>query len=303
MSQMIDIVKQYLEYKRSKQKIYPCHTNRASNMGDECIRRLVYFRVAWNKQLMPNVELQMIFDEGNIQEDALMNDLRSAGITIIEQQRAFSWPEHQISGMIDARVRDNGSVYPLEAKSMSPFIWDGVNSLEDFNKYPWVKKYLSQMVLYLLMSNSETGIFILKNKSTGRIKQINVNLSDHLQLGEDLLQKADRINAHIVNKTYPDKINNFKVCSECAFRHICLPEILAKGGIEFFDNEALEKSLERRQELQVFSKEYKQVDEQIKEELKRYMQDKKIICVGKWTIEKKVNAKDSISFDFTKLKE
>ncbi len=298
---MIDIVKLMEEYKRSKQKIYPCHTNRASQMGDECERRLVYFRIAWEQQLMPDVSLQFIFDEGNIQEDALMNDLRGAGITIIEQQRAFSWPEYQISGMIDARVKDNGSVYPLEAKSMSPFIWDGVNTIEDFAKYPWVKKYIAQMVLYLLMSNSETGIFILKNKSTGRIKQINVNLSNYLDLGENLLQRAKRINDHIQAKTYPDKINNFKICSECAFRHVCLPEILNKGGIEFIDNKEIDKLLNRREELQTLSKEYKDTDEKVKEELKRYMQDKTIISCGKWTIEKKINAKGSISFEFIKL--
>jgi CRISPR/Cas system-associated exonuclease Cas4 (RecB family) len=300
---MIDIVKQLENYKRDKQKIYPCHTNRASGLGDECERRLVYIRTDWDKQLMPDVSLQYIFDEGNIQEEALFKDLKEAGIVLIEQQRAFSWPEYQISGMIDARVKDNGSIYPIEAKSMSPFIWDGINTIEDLKKYPWTSRYIAQMVLYLLLSNSETGIFILKNKSTGKIKQLNVNLSDYLELGESLLQKAKRINDHIQAKTLPQKINNFKTCSECVFRHICLPEILAKGGIEFIDNEELEKSLNRREELSSLSKEYSDLDKYIKEDLKRYMQDKEIISVGKWTIEKKVNTKGSVSFDFTKLKE
>jgi len=299
---MIDIVKQMDEYKRLKQKIYPCHSNRASGMGDECERRLVYMRTDWDKQLMPDVSLQYIFDEGNTQEEALFNDLRNAGVVLVEQQRPFSWPEYQISGMIDARVRDNGSVLPLEAKSMSPFIWDSIDTLEDLNKYPWTKKYLAQMLLYLLMSNSETGIFILKNKSTGKIKQIVVQLNDHLEYAESLLQKAKRINDHIQAKTMPDKINNFKTCSECQFRHICLPEILANGGIEFIDNEALEKSLNRREELAPLTKEYSDIDKQVKEELKRYMQDKKIISVGSWTIEKKVNAKGSVSFEFNKIK-
>lgn len=298
---MIDIVKQLEEYKRSKQKIYPCHSNRASALGDECERRLVYMRVAWEQQLMPDVSLQYIFDEGNIQERALFDDLNAAGIVLIEQQRPFSWPEYQISGMIDARIKDNGSIYPLEAKSMSPFIWDNINSIQDLDKYPWTKKYIAQMVLYLLMSNCEIGMFILKNKSTGKIKQLNVNLSDYLELGESLLQRAKRINDHIQAKTLPDKINDFKTCSECAFRHICLPEILAKGGIEFIDSEKLEKLLNRREELQSLSKEYTDTDKQVKEELKRYMQDKEIISIGKWVIEKKVNAKGSISFDFTKI--
>jgi CRISPR/Cas system-associated exonuclease Cas4 (RecB family) len=299
---MIDIKQKYFDYKKSKQKIYPCHSNRASQLGDECERRLTYLRVAWDKQIMPEVELQMIFDEGNVQEEALFKDLREAGIVLVEQQRAFTWPEYQISGMIDARVRDNGQVYPIEAKSMSPFMWNKIEELADLDKNVYTRKYLAQMVIYLLMTNSEIGIFIFKNKSTGQIKQLNLNLVDYLELGESLLQRAKRINEHITNKTFPDKINNFKTCSECAFRHICLPEILSNGGIEFIDNTEVEKLLNRREELQQASKEFKDVDEIVKTELKRYMQNKEIISIGTWTIEKKVNTKGSVSFDFEKLK-
>ncbi len=298
---MIDIVRQLDDYKRGKQKIYPCHSNRASAIGDECERRLVYMRTSWEKQLMPDVSLQYIFDEGNIQEEALFNDLKAAGVVLVEQQRPFFWPEYQISGMIDARVRDNGSIYPLEAKSMSPFVWDNINTLEDLKKYPWTKKYIAQMVLYLLMSNSENGMFILKNKSTGKIKQLNVNLSDHLELGEMLLQRAKRINEHITKGTLPDKINDFKTCSECAFRHLCCPEILAGEGVEFIDNEKIEEMLEHRAILYSASKEYDAIDKDLKEELKRYMQNKETISCGEWLITKKVNGKGSVSFEFNKL--
>jgi len=296
---MVDIIKQIDAYKASKLKIYPCHSNRASALGDECERKLTYMRTSWDKQLMPDTDLQYIFDEGNNQEKMLMNDLRESGIEITEQQRPFNWPEYQISGMIDGNISNETGKYPLEIKSMSPYIWQSINSAEDLKKYPWTKKYVAQMVLYLLMGNCEMGIFLFKNKSTGKIKQLNINLHDYLDLGESLLQRAKRINEHIKIGTYPDKINVFKACSDCPFRHLCLPEILSNGGIEFIDNAELEKNLTHREKLQEEAKEYKNLDEQIKEELKRYMQDKTIISCGKWTIEKKVNAKGSISFDFT----
>jgi len=67
-------------------------------------------------------------------------------------------------------------------------------------------------------------------------------------------------------------------------------------------DEALEKSLDRREELSANAKEYSSLDKEVKEELKRYMQNKQIISVGKWTIEKNVSTKGSVSFDFSKLK-
>jgi CRISPR/Cas system-associated exonuclease Cas4 (RecB family) len=300
---MIDVITPYLDYKKSKIKIYPCHANRASAMGDECERRLVYMRTSWDKQLLHEVDLQLIFDEGNIQEEALLTDLRNAGFKITEQQRPFSWPEYQITGMIDCRIGLNGTSYPLEIKSMSPNVWKNINTIEDLNRYPWTKKYVSQIVLYLLMGNAPEAILLLKNKSTGKVKQLNITLNDYLDLGESLLQKAQRINKHVADGTFPSKINTFKVCSECNFRHLCLPEILSKGGVEFIDNEKLESNLNRRASLASASKEYDSVDEEVKEELKRYMQDKENISCGPWIIEKKVNKKGSVSFDINKLEE
>ena len=300
---MIDIVKQVDEYKRSKQKIYPCHSNRASQLADECERRLVYYRTSWDKQIIPDVGLQYIFDEGNNQEEAVLNDLRNAGFSVTEQQRPFTWPEHQITGTIDARVGLNGNRFPVEIKSMNPHIFDNMDKVEDLKKYPWTSKYLGQILIYLLLGNSEEGLLILKNKTSGRLKQMEIRLADYLDLAEELIQKADRINQHIKNGTLPPKINVFKVCSDCPFQAICLPEVLSKGGIEFIDNEALEKSLNRRLELAPLTKEYATIDKQVKEELKRYMQDKTIINCGKWVIEKKVNKNGAVSFEFEKLKE
>jgi len=116
---MIDIVAKVNDYKQSKLKIWPCHSNRASALGDECERKLVLMRTSWDKALLKEVEFVYVCDEGNNQEQAVLNDLRSAGLTITEQQRPFSWPEHQISGMIDAKVKDDIFSIPLEIKSMS----------------------------------------------------------------------------------------------------------------------------------------------------------------------------------------
>src|SRR3990167_11025677 len=83
--------------KQKKIKLYPCHTNRASNAGQECVRRLVYERVAWDKKILHDVGLQYIFDEGNRSEDITMQELNEAGIPIFEGQRHFKYDKDNVN--------------------------------------------------------------------------------------------------------------------------------------------------------------------------------------------------------------
>ena len=107
-----------------------------------------------------------------------------------------------------------------------------------YHKRPWIRHYPSQMQIYLLMGEHEYGVFILKNKSTGLLKVIDVYLD--YEHAESLLGKAERINAHVENNTLPDPINDAEICSNCAFRHICLPDI--GEGLEFIkEKEVIER--------------------------------------------------------------
>lgn len=286
---MLEIPKLIDENKKKKIKLYPCNSNRASQLPDECERKLVYSRTCWDKQTLHDVDLQYIFDEGALQEQAVIRELQEAGINVIEQQRAFAWKEYQITGHIDAKVALNGKYYPLEVKSMSPNVWKSINEPQDLKKYSWTKKYIGQLVLYLLMGNAEEGILLLKNKSTGKFKQLVIRLNDYLDLGEELLKKAERINKHIEEKTLPERINDYEVCSECGFKHICLPEILNEGGIEIIDNKELEEKFDRLEELKPHYQEYKKLDEEIKKmvEGKENLACGKYLISGKW-VERKI---------------
>lgn len=210
-------------------KHYPCHVNRASSIGyfvpqlDGCLRRGYYERMNWQDKELPSVELAMIFDEGNLQERKILQDFAAAGVDILEQQTMYEWKEYQISGHIDGKILVDGVAVPVEIKSMSPNVINRINSFEDFRKFSWTQAYKAQINLYMLMQNIDYGIMILKNKSSGALKQINVQLD--YEIGEACLKACETINRAIATKTPPDRIDNRKKCAECPFKTICHPGV------------------------------------------------------------------------------
>jgi len=274
------LVENIYEHKRSQIKQYPVNANRASQLGHPCTRYLVFERTKWQEKTLHDERLQMVFDLGNDMEARVLKDLTEAGLTIIEQQRSFSWPEYQITGHIDAKCLIDGTAYPIEIKSMSPFAYDKTNSVQDMlkSKYAYMRSYPAQMMLYLLMDNKEKGFFICKNKTSGAMKEIPVELD--YDMGESLLQKATVINTHVANKTLPDPIEyDENVCSECGYVHICTPDRIGKE-VEVIDNQELEELLNRREELSPSAKEYDEIDKRISE----IVNGKEKLLVGNWFI-------------------
>ena len=284
------IVERVIEAKKKKIKQYPCHTNRASEMGHPCARYLYYNRTAWQEKALPDVGLQFVFDIGNVMEELVLQDLREAGFTVLEQQRMFEWKEHQITGHIDGKILIDGTAYPVEIKSVSPFVFNAINSIEDMkkSKYLYMRKYPAQMTLYLLMDEKERGVMLFKNKSTGALKEIWVNLD--YELGEALLKKAELVNECVRKGEPPEGIEyDEAVCGECAFKHICLPEVVGKE-FEVAEDKELAELLNRWWELKKYVKEYEELDK----ELKQKLEGKKIavgdfLINGKWMTRKVYN--------------
>ena len=261
------IVEAYEELKRKRINQWPSNSNRASVLGHECERYLVFKRTRWQEEKLHGVKLQGIFDLGNVLEAAVLRDLAEAGVKVVEQQRAFSWPEHLITGHIDAKVLVNGSAMPIEIKTSSPYVWGSLNTLDDMKRgrYPYLRRYPAQMMLYLLMDNKETGLFLFFNKLTGELKEIPCPLD--YQLGEALIQKADSINSHVAAGTIPPCIEYDEMtCGECGFLHICLPEI-RRPELVMEDDPELGSDLKRWYELKPLKAEYEKLDKGIKEKV------------------------------------
>jgi hypothetical protein len=276
---MIDIVQKVIEYKASKIKMWPVNANRAGELGHPCDRYLVYLRTRGMERPLHDVGLQFIFDDGNVHEASVLRDLQGAGIKIIEQQRAFEWKKYQITGRIDGKIQDNGNIIPIEIKSFNEWNWKAINSAEDMfkSKAIYMKKYPAQLTLYLIMDEKEEGLFILKNKVNGLLKQIPLKLD--FAYAESLIQKAERINAHVQAGTLPDRIlYNDNISGFCPFSHICLPDVTHEATL--LDDPELEIKLNRRWELKEAKDEFENLDKEIKESVK----EKPSIVIGKWAI-------------------
>jgi CRISPR/Cas system-associated exonuclease Cas4 (RecB family) len=277
------IVERVLQAKQAKIKQWPVTANRSSEMGHPCTRYLVLNRTHWQEKALPDAKLQMIFDMGKMIEALVEHDLREAGFTILEQQRPFSWPEYQITGMIDFKVALDGGVYPVEVKSAAPNMFASVATLQDMlnHKYLYMRKYPAQIQLYLIMDNKERGLFLFKNKSSGELKEIWVDLD--LEYTESLLQKAERVNWHIANGSLPEPIDYAEdICGECAYAHICLPDRIGRE-VETIDDSELLDLVARYEALKAGAKEFDEINARIN----KLVEGREKILVGNYFIEGK----------------
>ena len=280
----------------------PCHCNRASALGGDCERQLVYMRTAWQAAAPISVELELLFEEGRHQEEAVLRDLDRAGVRVMEQQVSLSWEQFEISGHLDAVVIEEEEPHralPLEIKSMSPHIWDtiayrgpGVYKWEEvapaFTRKPWLRKYFAQLQLYCLLKGTEQAILLAKNKVTGQMAQIDVTLD--LAYAEELLQRAQRINTHVRAGTLPDRIPyDPDVCGKCAWVHLCRPEIQGGDPVAFLEDAQIEERLDRRAALQEAYAEYEDLDAEVKAWAKT--KDASTIAVGDWLLVKRPHGK------------
>lgn len=275
---MFPIVERVLEAKRKKIKQFPVNSNRASDLGHACVKYHVLNRTKWQERELHGPELQAIFDLGNAFEQIIIKDLEEAGIAVIEQQRPFEWKEYQITGHIDGKLMYDGKVYPFDAKSCSPYVFDYISDINSLKKgkYPYLRKYPTQLNLYLLMANMDEGVLVFKNKVTGALKEVWMNID--YELGEETLKRAEAINKHLADGTVPEGINNPFWCDDCPYKHICLPE---QQGVEFeVDDSELADMLDRMEELKPYVSEHKELDELVK----KMTEGRPKILAGNWVV-------------------
>lgn len=282
------IVDKVMALRQSQIKQYPCRSNRASELGHPCERYLVFMRTRWEEKTMHDVVLQSIFNIGNMMEKDFVAELNEAGVDIIEQQRAFEWKEYNITGHLDFKVLvakgakpafDIESM-PVEFKSCSPFVFDSINCLDDIknSKYVHVRKYPAQLTLYMLMDNKEHSIFIFKNKITGMLKEIPMDLD--YEFAESLIQKACRINKHVEKGTVPGCVPyEDNLCGKCGFIHICAPEI-KRDALRIEDDPNIEATLVCHEELKPFQSRYNKYHKELMEKFKNIEK----IVIGDWFI-------------------
>ena len=173
------IVERIMAAKQKKIKQFPVNSNRASDLGQPCVKYHVLNRTKWQERELHGPELQAVFDLGNEYEKIIMGELAEAGIQVIEQQRPFEWREYQITGHIDGKLLVDGEIVPFDAKSCSPFVFDYINDINSLKrgKYPYLRNILHSSNLYMLMSIMNEGCCCLRTRSVVYIRRFGWTLT------------------------------------------------------------------------------------------------------------------------------
>jgi len=212
-------------------------------------------------------------------EEQALREIKEAGFEVVEQQRPYSWPELQLNGHIDGKVRINGELYPLEIKSINPYDFVKVGGTNDFIRSDkiWLRKYPAQIMLYLLMEGAERGILYLKNALTWEPKTIWVDLDYNYT--DRIIKKLEEVNRHIENGTLPEGINDADICPDCPFFHLCLPELYGEE-LPIQDDSELEAILMEWESLKPAYSRYQELDK----ELKKRLEGVEKAIIGEWLI-------------------
>ncbi len=290
MTAFPDIVSAVDSLMESRIRVFPCHTNRASAIGDDCVRRLVYERTHWREKQRHDVGLEYIFEVGRVLEKPVADMVHAAGFEIVRQQEPFEYKangEILLTGHIDGvLVARDGTEYIAEIKSMHPAIWDSVNDEAGLDKKPWTRKYAPQLHMYMLGLEIPRAIWILVNKSSGRIKQINTELD--YSICEDVLTRCKSINSHIQTGTFPDQLEptpeNAAVCEKCPFRSLCAPAI-NYGELKLIIDDALAAEIDEMQGLEGLAQRYESLKKSMKEKLDAT--GTRRAAIGNWLFNKK----------------
>lgn len=262
---------------------------------DSCKRRQVLAIVKWDEAKPFGNYLKARFETGRLLEREAGRELAGLGFEIIHQQVRFELKSRKtgatcLSGKIDGKI-DDAIEIPFETKSLHTTQYAGVNTVEDLLRHPWYRKYVFQMLAYLIGHGLEVGFFWLTD-CLGHWKAIVVEID--YEAAERLWTFAeeivDAVEEYRKDETLPPFTEDQAQCLSCAFfGRSCQPEIQHEG-IVMYQNGVLEQKLLEREELVEIGKEYKSVDAKIKKWLKDFETDEKLkgkdlVVIGDFIIE------------------
>ena len=264
-----------------KKRRYPCHVNRISQLDDPCLRRLYYYRAAWDNATDIDDGLAGVFETGNTLEPVIERIVSEVGMAsnppwrIVGSQTPTNdalLKEYQISGTIDgflqvldipdsaeyAAAMDHAPVWEtkgvVDIKTMSQNIYPRINSYDDLGRFIWTRKYRGQLMLYALAHNVEECFLLFVNK--GNLYDMKfVEFPVDMGYCDTLLAKAKIVNVSIETDVPPHGVDDPDVCPRCQFYAYCAPNLKMKGNLKIVDNADLEVVLDRLEELRAAGKE------------------------------------------------
>jgi len=255
---------------RDRTSAYPRTHSILSDIG-ECDRQMVMAVTNWKDRPPIEPDLKARFEVGEVQEREVISELRALGYDVILQQEPVEIKNRSGEmigrGKVDGHVRYQGFKIPVEIKSMHPSVFDGIDSLDDFKRKPYLRKYLRQMSMYLYGNNVEEGLFLLTD-CLGHWKVFVITLD--FGEGEQILQRLERVHEAIKAKTMPDRIEyREELCGKCPFAHVCLADVV-RTEIEILSSEELLENLQIREASKETKSAFEAADRKVKDYLKKH---------------------------------
>jgi len=277
--------------------IWPARSFYPSMLGHPCDRFIVWRFNRHGEQARYGHELQSIFDHGRDHQPLIYRRLEQMGFEVVresdrpQQYRPRGPQGPVISGRPDGRlIGFRGTRYKpprvLEAKSMSGYAWDQIDTAEDLRRSPshWTRSYYAQGQTYCFLENTPLGVFVLISKQTGMLKLIPYELD--YAFVEALLQRIEDLAPQIQHGVDPEPIPyDSSVCRGCGFLPICYPPRSFGEGASILEDPQLLEDLERRDQLIAGAKDFERLDKAIKDRLKH--EGIKFALAGPFVIEGK----------------
>lgn len=254
-----------LERDRNTYVQHPVKSNRASTIGHPCMRFLVFERTRWPEKIPPSPSLRRRFGLGNLMERYVIDQMRAAGIVVVEQQREYSIDEYQITGHIDGKAIIGDEIIPFDVKSTTTSTLAQIESVDDLLKADsYLVMYPTQLNLYIHMDRQqggcpERGLFVFIDRVTGQYREIEMRYDPDMAI--QTLAKSRTINTHVTQGTLPDPITyNPNWCDPCGYRHLCAQEIVQNARIPLIDDDELFELIDRWGQLRPEAMEFERLN-------------------------------------------
>ncbi|MEM4217572.1 MAG: hypothetical protein QXZ09_06085 [Candidatus Methanomethylicaceae archaeon] len=246
---------------------------RASEAGHLCARYQYHALQDWEKRPTPDPRLAAIFALGIELERYVEKLLSDAGMRLIKQQVALEDRDLGIVGHIDGFLIDEESreEVPVEIKSVNQFDWDAINTWADManDGKPLLLRWALQLPLYMYLTNTEHGIYLLLNKQTGELKAVDVTLQEAYQLLEDYNAIVIEAKKAIKTGKPPEpKPKTAALCAWCWCRQVGLCEGIAPELPSGADLDAAAEAAAVIASLREAKKQYEEAQKRLSEALK-----------------------------------
>ncbi len=267
----------------------------APGPGD-CLRRQQLI-VLHPEETQPSFDTDLLlrFERGRHIGGLNARKLGELGFEVVETERHFELRTDDgetvlVSGKVDCRVRWNGTKPPVEIKSVSPHMFERLHSSADMERWPWTRKYLWQLQLYMRFCHEEYGLLLLDD-CLGHWRIIEVQRDDDLI--RDLLENCQVVMAGVEAVRHAEDEQQREaelagyhrdpaVCRECpCYGRVCAPPMISvlEGEVEVVEDPEVSEELETWRRLKQARDDFEAIDRRIKERFRG-----KSALVGNWYI-------------------